>query len=110
MAREMAEAITLDASNKGRLIEAGWLAFVATCYGKGMPADQHRELRSVFFAGAHHLFASIMNVLEEGEEPTEADMRRMDLIRYELDGFLQEYKREHDIPDDIVPPETGARQ
>lgn len=110
MARDMADAITKDASNKGKLIEAGWLALVATTFPKeGVPPVQYDEMRSAFFAGAHHLFASIMNVLEEGEEPTEADMLRMDLIRYELDAFLQDYKRRHGISDDLVPPETGTR-
>lgn len=109
MAREMADAITKDASNKGKLIEAGWLALVATTFPKDVSAVQYKEMRSAFFAGAHHLFASIMNVLDEDAEPTADDLKRMALVQHELDGFLQEYKREHNIPDDIVPFETGAR-
>jgi hypothetical protein len=110
MAREMADAITKDASNKGKLIEAGWLAMVATTFPKeGVSQVQYDEMRSAFFAGAHHLYASIMNVLDEDAEPTADDMLRMQLIHEELDAFLQDYKRRHGIPDDIVAPESGPR-
>ena len=82
---------------------------MATTFPKDVPAIQYKEMRSAFFAGAHHLFASIMNVMDEDREPTKNDMLRMDLIHHELQAFLQEYKREHNIPDDIVPPESGTR-
>jgi hypothetical protein len=40
--------------------------------------------------GAHHLFTSIMTILEPGTEPTAKDLKRMDLIDKELRGFRGE--------------------
>ena len=41
-------------------------------------------------AGSQHLFSSIMNVLDPGEQETEADLRKMDLIDKELRAFARE--------------------
>jgi hypothetical protein len=58
-----------------------------------MPADagpvQLAETEQAFFAGAQHLFASIMSVLDPGSEPTNADLQRMDFIAQELEAFGQ---------------------
>jgi hypothetical protein len=43
-------------------------------------------------AGAQHLFASIMGILDPGREPTARDMARMSMIANELDAFTQEMK------------------
>jgi hypothetical protein len=43
-----------------------------------------------FMAGAQPLFASIMNVLDPGEQETGADLRKMDLIDKELRAFARE--------------------
>ncbi len=101
-------AITKGAADKGLLIEAGWLGLESMAY-KHCPEFQRKELRSAFFAGAHHLYASIMNVLEPGVEPTEKDMVRFHLIHEELQAFLQHYKREHGVDDELIPPEGGPR-
>jgi hypothetical protein len=50
------------------------------------------EMRNAYFAGAQHLFASMMSVMEEGAEPTEADMRRVSAINDELNAFIKAYK------------------
>jgi hypothetical protein len=53
-------------------------------------------MRLAFMAGAQHLFGSIAggtSVLDEDQEPTEGDLRRMDLIDQELRGFIEEFKR-----------------
>jgi len=47
-------------------------------------------MRMAFFAGAQHLFASLMTVLEAGDDPTNNDMRRVDLIAKELDDFISQ--------------------
>jgi hypothetical protein len=56
------------------------------------PPIQIEEMRNSFFAGAQHLFASIMHGLDPDKEPTEADMRRMDLIDAELKRFITEFE------------------
>jgi len=48
-------------------------------------------MRNAFFAGAQHLFSSIMTILEPDAEPTEKDMQRMDLIDKELRAFINDF-------------------
>jgi hypothetical protein len=45
-----------------------------------------------FFAGAQHLFSSIVTILDPGEEPTDADIHKMDLIDRELQKFAREFE------------------
>jgi len=45
-----------------------------------------------FFAGAQHLFSSIVTILDPGEEPTDAGIHKMDLIDRELQKFAREFE------------------
>lgn len=76
---------------RGQLIEAGWQGLKVGWLHPDAPEEQIAELRAAFFAGAQHLFASIMGILDAGEEPTANDMRNLDLIRSELDAFAAEF-------------------
>jgi|SRR5262245_4094561 len=80
-------------SDDGKVIEAGWTAFLAVVHPEA-PLDQRKEMELAFYAGAQHLFASIMNLLDPGQEPTDADMRRMSLIADELQKWYDQRKRE----------------
>lgn len=106
---EAAVAISKAATDKGLLIEAGFLAMLATTYPDGMSDAQRHHMRMAFFGGAQHLFGTLMNVLDPGDEPTDADLSKMAKIQSELDAFIQQYKREHGLDDDIVPTETGTK-
>lgn len=75
-------------NDEGKLVEAGWLSYRILVMPAEVGAVQLDETRKAFFAGAHHLFGSIMTILEPDAEPTEADMRRMDLIHQELQKFM----------------------
>lgn len=92
---EMLDQIAKEMTDKGKLIEAGWIGLRIAAIPLDAPALQIEEMRNAFFAGAQHLFSSIMGILDPGEEPTEADMKRMDLISDELEGFIQKYKLKH---------------
>ena len=83
------ERVTRDLIDSGKLIEAGWVSMRIACDLVDAPADQLREMRMAFFAGAQHLFGSILSVLEPGDEPTEKDLKRMDLIHTELQDFIK---------------------
>lgn len=72
-------------ANDGRLIEAGWASLRTMAVDPAAPQVQVDEMRLAFMAGAQHLFASIMGILDPGAEPTDADLRRMDLIAAELE-------------------------
>mgnify|MGYP001320383616 CR=1 FL=1 len=103
--REIADRMTKEAMDEGLIIKAGWVGFLLMVYPNGTSDAQREELRAAFYGGAHHLYASIMNVIGPGDEPTPDDVRRMALIDHELQAFLHEYKRRHGISDDLVPPE-----
>lgn len=74
-------------ADDGRLIEAGWVGLRKGWVPEDAPPEQLADMRKAFMAGAQHLFTSIMNVMDEDREPTEADLRRMDLIHRELEEF-----------------------
>ena len=82
-----------ELADQGLLIEAGWFA-LRTLTLQGAPPIQIREMRKAYFAGAQHLFACISNFLDDGEEPTDDDMRRMEMIHVELEAFVDSLKRE----------------
>lgn len=91
---EFINRVTKDASDQGRLIEVGWLSLRAMAIPDNASDIQVREMRKAFFAGAQHLYASIMGILDPGQEPTEADMSRMRLIDSELRGWYEDMKKE----------------
>lgn len=74
-------------ADDGKLIDAGWVGLRKVWLPADAPPEQVTELRKAFMAGAAHLFTSIMNVLDDDREPTEADLRRMDQIDKELEAF-----------------------
>jgi hypothetical protein len=95
MEKKQVDEICRQFTDQGRLIEAGFIGLRYTVIAPDAPPDQIAEMRIAFFAGAQHLFASIMGILEPGAEPTENDLRRMTLISAELDHFITTFKAEH---------------
>jgi hypothetical protein len=90
------EALSVELADKGRLLEAGWVAMQLACIPRDAPPEQLRSMRMAFMGGAQHLFASIMTILDPGEEPSAADLNRMNLIDDELRAFdaeLREWAR-----------------
>lgn len=86
--------LTKKLADDGFLIEAGWVGLRYAALPADAPEIQVREMRKAFFSGAQHLFASIMSFMETEEEPTANDMRRMEMLSVELDGFVDSLKRE----------------
>lgn len=93
--REAATAIARDLIDRGLLIEAGWQSLRVMAVSPDAPQIQLVEMRMAFFAGAHHLFQSIMGTLDDGAEPTEPDLARMDAIDRELNEFIRMFAKEH---------------
>lgn len=85
--------LSRELTDQGKLIEAGWVALQLAAIPGDAPRLQLTEMRMAFFAGAQHLFASIMTILEPGAEPTDADFSRMDQINAELQGFADGFAR-----------------
>lgn len=96
---EQLAAATRKLTENGRIIEAGWIGLRAMAVPANAPAIQVEEMRNAFFAGAQHLFSSIMTMLDPGADPTEADLGRMDQIQQELDEFISVYVAKN-IPTD----------
>lgn len=88
--REFLQGLTKQLANDGKLIEARWVGLRLACGLENAPAEQVREMRMAFMAGAQHTFHSILTVLDPGEDPTDDDLRRMDLINRELTAFYHE--------------------
>ena len=84
--------------DKGLLIQAGWVGFRLAVGLEDAPKQQLEEMRNAFFAGAQHLFGAIMGTLDEDAEPTDADLRRMDLIHSELQAFIEDFARRYGLP------------
>jgi cytosine/adenosine deaminase-related metal-dependent hydrolase len=76
--------------DEGRLIEAGWRAALVVLDWETKPEAELRALRMAYFSGAQHLWGSVIGIMDEDREPTNADLRRMSLIANELDGFARE--------------------
>jgi hypothetical protein len=92
--QKVLEGLTREAADKAKVIEFGWVVFK-----RSIPATASlfyiSEMRNAFFAGAQHLFASIMTFLDSGEDATQADLDRMSRIAKELSDFVDEYKRDN---------------
>ena len=94
---EFLRALERKLADEGLLIEAGWVGLRLAALPINASQVQVDEMRSAFFAGATHVFHSVLTILDPEAGPTEADMRRMDLIDQELRKFLANYKRQHGI-------------
>jgi hypothetical protein len=90
--KRVADDIAKRFADKGQLIQAGWAAYRMLVLPPMAPPMQVDECRIAFMAGAQHLFGSIMGIMDPGTEPTEADLRKMDLIEKELRAFELEMR------------------
>lgn len=93
--RAVVEKLSRDLTDQGKLIEAGWVGLRAAWMHPLAPQEQVDEMRQAFFAGAQHLFSSIMTILEPNAEPTEKDLRRMSQIETELNAFISDFTLRH---------------
>lgn len=89
----IAAELTKKLTDEGKLIEAGFVAFRQLMINPEADAMQVDEMRLAFMAGAEHVFHSMISVLDEGEEPTEQDLQRMDNIHTELMAWRDEFTK-----------------
>jgi hypothetical protein len=91
---ELADKLAKDLVKAGKLIEGGWYGYRALCVPHEASDVQVFETRMAFFAGAQHLWGSIMGIMDADREPTQADMDRMDAIDHEIRTFAESVKAE----------------
>lgn len=84
---EAAAKMTKDLIDGGKPIEAGFAAFAHFVIPKDAPPIQTREMRLAFMAGAEFVFQSIMSTLDPGENPTDDDMKRVEVIHDEIQAW-----------------------
>lgn len=92
------QKLTRDLTDKGLLIEAGWMGLRVMAFDRNTPTEALDQHKQTFFAGALHLFGSIMSadgILEPGGEPTDNDEKRMHNIDAELKRFSGEFMRRY---------------
>lgn len=115
--RKISTAITKMLMKEGRLIELGFRLFILHSYTGpdlvpsqstplDMPKEQYDGLRMAFFSGAQHLFGSLTTGLDDDDESTEENIRKMELIQSELDWFIDEFAKAHGLDH---PKWTGGR-
>lgn len=85
--REFLTKLSRQLTDDGKLIEAGWVGLRLAAIPDDAPKTQLEEMRKAFFAGAQHLYSSIMTIMDEDREPTADDLRRMEFIDAELRAF-----------------------
>lgn len=93
--KDLVDHLTKKLIDDGKIIEAGWHGLRIAAIPPNASQTQLNEMRKAFFAGAQHLFASIVNVLDPGTEPTDKDLDRMNSIHAELTEFITQLKEEH---------------
>ena len=93
--RSHLERLSRELTDQGKLIEAGWVGLRLAAIPSDAGRTQLEEMRQAFFAGAQHLFSSIMTILDPDAEPTEKDLERMDLIDKELRAFIADFEMRH---------------
>lgn len=90
--RQIVDALIREFTDKGKLVELGWLAMRKHKVPHTATPAQIREMRLCYMAGAQHIFASMMQMMDEDREPTANDMARMGSIHMELEQIAKELK------------------
>lgn len=73
-----------------KFIEAKWQSYRKLVVPPDASETQVRETRQAFYAGASIIFTGLMFIMDAGDEPTDADMKRMMDIQNEINAFGQE--------------------
>jgi hypothetical protein len=89
---KLVEALYKHLIDSGQPVEAGWAIMKMIEWPELDAGPEYDARRMAFFAGAQHLFSSIIQTLDPGEEPTETDMRRLNLVSEELEKWAEEMK------------------
>lgn len=90
--RKLLEQMAKRFADDGKLIEIGWLLLRQNVLDANCPPIQIQEMRLAFMAGAQHLFACIISILDPNEntETADVDVNCIILIAKELEAFKQE--------------------
>jgi len=108
--KQIGSDLTKELTEKGKLIEAGFAALASMAIPKNAPAIQMSEMQMAFMAGAEHVWSSMINMLDPEEEPTAADLRRMESIERELDEWRVKLSARINPPKNVGTPKLEFEQ
>jgi hypothetical protein len=94
-AEEIAQKLSEALVDAGKIIDGGFVGFRAIAIPERAADSEVLALRMAFFAGAQHLFSSILAVMDSDREPTARDLHRMSLIYAELETFGKDFELRH---------------
>jgi hypothetical protein len=77
---------------KRMLMAEKWDSFARAVLPPNAPADQRREMRRAFYAGALGILFKVITALAPETEPTAADLAVMDDVHQELEDFVKAVK------------------
>lgn len=86
----LASAIGASMTDRGKLLEEGFAAFLKFFWSQGVTDQQRRDLRTTWFLACDHIFFGVMGVMSAGSEITERDIARMAGVADELEQFKRE--------------------
>jgi hypothetical protein len=90
---EQCDKLAKTLADKGMLVEAGFAAFQKFFMRPEASVGQLAHARLAFMAGAEHVFTSMMQIMDEGTEPTDDDFERMNKLHAELGRFRAELEK-----------------
>lgn len=87
----MGEGKRRDAAGRVRLpfdsLEEGWRLIAGKTVPPDVPEGVRAAMRHFFMMGAGCFFDLMMHRMDPGEDPTSADLRRMDALYAEIEAF-----------------------
>lgn len=86
------ERVVKELIDRGRPVEAGWMSYKIHVMPIDAPPGQFEECRRAFYAGAVHLFASVLRAVESDEDKGHDTLDKM---RAELRLYHQDLLERH---------------
>lgn len=70
-----------------KVMDTAWRSYAEQVLPIDAPDVQRQECRRAFYAGGQACLGGIMNMLDPGVDPTEADLDKMTALQGELEQF-----------------------
>jgi hypothetical protein len=89
---QYAQKLTEALANSGMLIYGGWKLFEKAFIPPIVSDQQRHDMMIGFIAGADHLWYSLLATTQPGDDLTEGEEKRMEMIENELQTFREYMK------------------
>lgn len=93
---ELYDRVIFESAAAGKLVETGWLAMLASTNIHKLSPETRDRLKYVYFAGAQHVFAAMVQILDAPDDGSHADRERvfkaLDNTASELDAWVKSVK------------------